>query len=106
MPFEKPRLYPSHVIQNALFYSHDTYIVAVCRMSGLETLTKLHSLDMSHNLLRRLDPAVLQRFQHLVTLKLAMNEIEEMSDMPTLSKLTVLHINDNKVDTGVHIGLH
>ena len=67
------------------------------RMNGLETLTKLHLIDMSHNLLRRIDPAVLGRLQQLVTLKLAMNEIEEMSEMPRLTELTVLHINDNKV---------
>ena len=66
-------------------------------MNGLETLTKLRLLDMSHNLLRRIDPAVLGRLQQLVTLKLAMNEIEEMSEMPRLTELTVLHLNDNKV---------
>ncbi|KAK2178549.1 hypothetical protein NP493_539g02055 [Ridgeia piscesae] len=66
-------------------------------MNGLETLTKLRLLDMSHNLLRRIDPAVLGRLQQLVTLKLAMNEIEEMSEMPRLTELTVLHLNDNKL---------
>ena len=71
------------------------------RMDGLEVLTELHTLDMSHNLLTRINPAVLRQLHRLVVLKLAMNEIEQLSDMPILTGLTVLHINDNKVRTRI-----
>ena len=80
---------------------HVSQSVFNCRMDGLEVLRELHSLDMSHNLLSSINPAVLQQFHRLVFLKLAMNEIEQISEMPRLAELTVLHINDNRVRTRI-----
>ena len=67
-----------------------------CRIRGVEVLKKLFHLNLANNLIRDVDP-VLGRCKQLHVLDLSTNRIESIQQMPRLTSLVILHLNDNKV---------
>ena len=68
----------------------------------MEPLKNLFHLDFSHNIVKNIHG--LQNLRQLTYLHIGMNQIEDISYMPTLSHLKVLDINNNKVGSAVHYG--
>ena len=66
------------------------------RFIGIEVLKKLYSLNLSHNFINKIDNLVPSA--SLVELNLSMNELTDISYMPSLINLEVLHVSNNKVD--------
>ena len=62
---------------------------------GIEVLQQLRSLNLSHNALRNVDGLALS--STLVELRLAVNEIQDISSMPSLTSLKILDVSNNKV---------
>ena len=62
---------------------------------GIEVLQQLRSLNLSHNALRNVDGLALS--STLVELRLAVNEIQDISSMPSLTNLKILDVSNNKV---------
>ena len=62
---------------------------------GIEVLQQLRSLNLSHNALRSVDGLAMNSV--LVELRLAVNEIQDISSMPSLLNLKILDVSNNKV---------
>ena len=62
---------------------------------GFEVLTQLRTLNLSHNALRTLDD--LAPCRTLIELRLAVNDIHDITQMPNMVSLKILDLSNNKV---------
>ena len=66
-----------------------------CSIVGVEILQQLRTLNLSHNFIKYIYG--LEKSILLIELDLTMNHVEDLSYMPPLSNLQILHISNNRV---------
>lgn len=75
----------------------------VFSVEGVEALPRLRSLNLSHNLLHNADG--LTQSITLVDLRLAANNLQNISSMPPLINLRILDVSNNKVHALACVGM-
>lgn len=80
---------------------HLLFMNLVFSVEGVEALPRLRSLNLSHNLLHNADG--LTQSITLVDLRLAANNLQNISSMPPLINLRILDVSNNKVWECAHV---
>ncbi|XP_006825583.1 uncharacterized protein LOC102802218 [Saccoglossus kowalevskii] len=67
------------------------------RFTGIEVMTHLVFINLSHNFIRKLEG--LDNCKDLEELNLGMNELRTLNGLPALRSITVLHLNNNVLES-------
>ncbi|XP_064606254.1 uncharacterized protein LOC135471118 [Liolophura sinensis] len=73
----------------------DASLNRISSVTGIEQLKHLHTLNLSHNEITRID--LMPSCPSLVELNLSMNKLEDITGLPRLVNLKVLHFNNNQL---------
>ena len=99
--FEVLKLFGNYIAFSVTIFisKHQTfnlfYLISFYSFTGIEVLRYLYTLNLSHNFIKKIDNLIPSA--SLVELNLSMNELTDISYMPSMINLEVLTISNNKV---------